>query len=216
MALAIAMSFAACAKKTAPADASDASAPAVTTSDNKAGDSKGDVKVEYSIDGEFLVFKIDCKVLIETDAWVGICKKGNYIYEDDADDAEFAYSYYEDRESDSEPYCFKVAYTDLDDGNYSVVFCNTDNTGYVIASWTLVLKNAKPTIDYSDFKVNQKPANINGTESPAATVEDEEDDPNFDEDSPDADSGDNAVDPEEGNDQGGDIDPDNDTLDDDE
>ena len=178
-ALALAVTFASCRKKDGNAAASGAAGSAVTTSDNKAGDAKGEVKVGYKIEGEELVFNISCKVPLETDAWVGICSKGDFLYEIDADEAEFSYAYYEERESAGDDYIFKVAFSDLDDGDYTVVFCNTDNSGYVIASWGLKITDEKASVDFSGFKVNAKPANIKETESPVSPVDDDDDDPDI-------------------------------------
>lgn len=176
-AFALTITFASCRKKDGNTSVSGTAAPSVTTSDNMAGDTKGNVKVGYKIEGEELIFSINCKVPLETDAWVGICSKGSFLYENDADEAEFSYAYYEERESDNDVYVFKVSFSDLDDGDYTVVFCNSDNSGYVIASWSLKITGGKASVDLSGLKVNEKPENIKGTESPASPVDDPDDDP---------------------------------------
>lgn len=176
-ALALMLSIASCRKKDGNNAVSPTAAPSVTTSDNMAGDSKGEVKVGYKVVGEDLIFTINCKVPLETDAWVGICSKGSFLYENDADEAEFSYGYYEERETNSDEYVFKVSFSDLDDGEYTIVFCNSDNSGYVIASWGLKISGSKASIDFSGFKVNAKPADINETESPVSPVDDPDDDP---------------------------------------
>ena len=170
IALALALSFASC-KKAAPEESKIISGP-VNVSVNEtgasaAGKQSGSIKIDHSFDGDFLIFTVRCDFTLESDAWVGICSKGDYIYEDDADDAEFSYSYYEDRESEDDPYVFKIAINDMDDAEYSVVLCDTDNNGYVIASWNVTLSGGAATVDYSKFKINEKPKVTKPAEEPA-------------------------------------------------
>ena len=120
--------------------------------------------------------------------------------EDDADDAEFSYAYFEERDSEEDPYCFKVAFNDMDDGEYTVVLCNTDNSGYVVASWDLTLKSSAPSIDYSNLRVNQKPANLKPPEDPA--YQDDDDDDDDDEDDYDYPGDDGGSDDANGNPDG--------------
>ena len=148
-------------------------------SDNTAPEGRaGDVKAKIIIETDYLVFKIDSKIPLESDAWTGICPKGSYVYEDDADEAEISYSYCENRQSENDKYIFRVDYNDIEDGEYTIVLCNTDNSGYVVASWNLSIKNGKPEVDKSSVTVYPKPANLKPAEDPANpdVKEDENDD----------------------------------------
>ena len=133
-------------------------------------------QIKFAVDGKFVIFKVSKKISLETDAWLGICLKGDYVYEEDADDNQFTYSFFDEGQSDASDYYFKVSVEDIEDGEYSMVLCNTDNVGYVVASWGLTIRSGKPEVDYSIFKINQKPKDIGETEAPAGHVEDEEDD----------------------------------------
>ena len=132
-------------------------------------------QIRYTVEGKYIIFKVSKKIDLETDAWIGICLKGDYVYEEDADDNQYTYAFFDESNSDASDYYFKVSAEDIEDGEYSMVLCNTDNTGYVVASWGLTIKNGKPEVDYSVFKINQKPKNIGETESPAEPAEDDDD-----------------------------------------
>ncbi|MBO4681939.1 MAG: hypothetical protein J5623_08625 [Clostridiales bacterium] len=133
-------------------------------------------QIKFAVDGKYIIFRVSKKISLETDAWIGICLKGDYVYEEDADDNQFTYSFFDEGQSDASDYYFKVSVEDIEDGEYSMVLCSTDNVGYVVASWGLTIRNGKPEVDYSIFKINQKPKDIGETEAPAGHVEDEEDD----------------------------------------
>jgi hypothetical protein len=188
VALAVALSLAAC--KKAPSGNSEGpsggtAGPSVTNTSvsGQTENTAAPDQIRYSVEGKYIIFKVSKKISLETDAWIGICLKGDYVYEEDADDNQYTYAFFDDSSSDASDYSFKVSAEDLEDGEYSMVLCNTDNSGYVIASWGLVIKNGTPEVDYSIFKINQKPNNIDGTESPAQTVEDDDtvDDDYYDE-----------------------------------
>ena len=188
VALAVALSLAAC--KKAPSGSSESPSggtadPSVTNASvsGQTENTAAPDQIRYSVEGKYIIFNVSKEISLETDAWIGICLKGDYVYEEDADDNQYTYAFFDDSSSDASDYCFKVSAEDIEDGEYSMVLCNTDNTGYVIASWGLVIKNGTPEVDYSVFKINQKPKNIDGTESPAQTVEDDDtvDDDYYDE-----------------------------------
>ena len=177
IALATVLSLASCKKaETGDKDISGSVSVSVDgTGASASGNKSGKIKIDHTVDGDFLVFTVSCDFNLESDAWVGICAKGDYVYEDDADDAEFTYSYYEDRQSEEDPYIFKVAFNDMDDAEYTVVLCDTDNNGYVIASWNVTLSGGKATVDYKNFKINQKPAETKPVEEPAYEGNEDED-----------------------------------------
>lgn len=132
-------------------------------------------QITYTVDGKHIIFKVSKQISLEIDAWIGICLKGDYVYEEDADDNQFTYSFFDESRSDASDYYFKVSVEDIEDGRYSMVLCNTDNSGYVVASWDVIIKNGKPEVDYSGFKINQKPADIGETQAPAVPAEDDDD-----------------------------------------
>ena len=180
VALAVALSLAAC--KKAPSGSSEGpsggtAGPSVTNTSvsGQTENTAAPDQIRYSVEGKYIIFKVSKKISLETDAWIGICLKGVYVYEEDADDNQYTYAFFDDSRSDASDYSFKVSAEGLEDGEYSMVLCNTDNTGYVIASWGLVIKNGTPEVDYSIFKINQKPKNIGETESPAEPAEDDDD-----------------------------------------
>lgn len=133
-------------------------------------------QIRFAVDGKFIVFKVSKKIALETDAWLGVCLKGDYVYEEDADDNQYTYAFFDEGLSDSSDYYFKVSVEDIEDGEYSMVLCDTDNVGYVVASWGLNIRSGKPEVDYSIFKINQKPKDIGEKEPPAGHVDDDEED----------------------------------------
>ncbi len=200
VALSMTISLAAC-KKNEPVATDANGAPVATAASQGKGQGTGasqpsDVQLEHSVDGEYLVFKLSSKVKLEVDAWIGICNKGNFIHEEDADNEGLTYAYYDARESETEDYIFRVGFADLSDGEYTMVLCDTDNAGYVIASWALTIKDGKPTLDYSGLKINEKPADYKPVD-PAATVG-ENDDRGFDYDEEETEYEDDGNDDEPG------------------
>lgn len=202
--LAMTASLAACNKDTAVSDTT--AGTSVTNADGTpkvTSDSKTIAKqIDCRIEGSNLIFTVSSKIALEVDAWIGICEKGSYVFEEDADDAGVNYGYYNERESESEDYVFEVETGGIEDGEYTMVLCNTENAGYVMASWVLTLKGGKPSVDLSGFKLNPKPANIPTPAEPAEPVDpDEEDDD--DDDGYDG-SGDYDEDEDDGEDDGDD------------
>ena len=175
--LAMAFSLASC--KKAPsgnAEATGSAGSATGTIPSATENTAVPDQIKFAVDGKNIIFRVSKKIDLETDAWIGICLKGDYVYEEDADDNQFTYSFFDEGQSDSSAYYFKVSVEDIEDGEYSMVLCNTDNVGYVVASWGLTIRSGKPEVDYSIFKINQQPKDIGETEAPAGHVEDEEDD----------------------------------------
>lgn len=175
--LAMAFSLASC--KKAPsgnAEATGSAGGATGTIPSATENTAVPDQIKFAVDGKNIIFRVSKKIDLETDAWIGICLKGDYVYEEDADDNQFTYSFFDEGQSDSSDYYFKVSVEDIEDGEYSMVLCNTDNVGYVVASWGLTIRSGKPEVDYSIFKINQQPKDIGETEAPAGHVEDEEDD----------------------------------------
>lgn len=176
IALAITVSLASCGKK-APSGNTGAGSGNVNVSvpDGSTADSKtASELISFKDEDGNLVFTLSSSIPLAVDSWIGICEKGSYVYEDDADEGGIAFTFFEERESDSEPYVFKLAYDGLDDGEYTMVLCDTDNAGYVMASWAITLNGGKPSVDLSGFKLNPKPANMPAPADPAETVDPEE------------------------------------------
>lgn len=201
--LAMTASLAACGKKTGTSD--PGTGTSVTNADGTprvTEDSKTIAKqINYRIEGSNLIFTVSSSITLQEDAWIGICEKGSYVFEEDADDAGVNYGYFNDRESENEDYVFEIETAGIGDGEYTMVLCDTENAGYVMASWALTLKDGKPAVDISGFKLNPKPANIPTPVEPAEPVDPDEEDDDDDDD--------------EGYDGEGDYDEDEDGEDDD-
>ena len=181
IALAMTVSLASCGSK-APSGSSSAgnaggSGPAGTTADSKAVSKIINCKEE----NDYLIFTVSKSIPLTGDSWIGICEKGDYVLEDDADDAGVTYTYFEERETENEDYVFKLSYSGIEDGEYTMVLCDTDNNGYVMASWGLTLKDEKPAVDLSGFKINPRPAGLPAPAAPAEPVSPDDTDDDFDE-----------------------------------
>ena len=210
LALSMAFSMAACKK----ASSGDAGTQGASGNSGSANGSNASAtrntavpdQIRFAVDGKYIIFKVSKKISLETDAWLGVCLKGDYVYEEDADDNQFTYAFFDEGLSDASDYYFKVSVEDIEDGEYSMVLCDTDNVGYVVASWGLNIRSGKPEVDYSIFKINQKPKDIGETEAPAGHVEDDEDDDDdyYDESEEDdyGDEGEDSSDAEDDDDDG--------------
>ena len=177
-ALALAMLFplSSCGKKTTdrsnlPGNGNRAVSEKAGAADDNAAAAK---LISFTIENGDIVFTLSGSLELEADSWIGICPKENYVYEDEADNAGLTYDFFEERDSESDPFVFKVAYEGLEDGEYTMVLCDTDNAGYVMASWPLTIKGGKPEVDLSGFSINPKPAGMPPKENPAETVDPDE------------------------------------------
>lgn len=177
VALAMTFSLASCGKTSSGGTAGSLNGPAVSDSSGSAQTVNTAVpdQISFTVDGKHIIFNVSKKIRLETDAWIGICLKGNYVYEEDADENQFTYAFFDEERSDAPDYYFKVSAEDIEDGEYSMVLCNSDNGGYVIASWGLLIKNGMPEVDYSGFRINQKPSDIGETKVPAVEADDDDD-----------------------------------------
>ena len=173
LALAMTLSLASCRKKTADQSNTPGNGnQAVSGNAGTTADSAAVAKIiSFTLENGDIVFKVSSSLQLDVDSWIGICPKGNYVYEDDADDAGLTYTFYEERESESDDYIFKVSYEGLEDGEFTMVLCDTDNAGYVMASWPITIKGGKPEIDLSGFSINPKPAGMPPKELPAESVD---------------------------------------------
>lgn len=190
VAAAMTLSLAACGKAKPEPAVTNADGTPKAAFENKASSKQ----IGCRIEGTDLIFTVSRSLPLGTDAWIGICEKGDYVLEDDADDAGVTYSYFEERETEDEDYVFKVGTEGLEDALYTMVLCDTENGGYVMASWSMTLKDGKPSADLSDLRFNQKPSNIPAPKEPAEQVDPDETDidedydgdyPGDDEDEPD-------------------------------
>ena len=203
--LAMAFSLAACKKASSGSseDSTDSSGSTNVSVSEQTKNTAVPDQIRYAVDGKNIIFKVSKKISLETDAWIGICLKGNYVYEEDADDNQYTYSFFDEEQSDTSDYYFKVSIEDIEDGEYSMVLCSTDNVGYVVASWGLTIRSGKPEVDYSSFKINQQPKDIGETEAPAGHVEDDEDDDDYYDESEKDDYGDGEDDGDTDDDDAG-------------
>lgn len=177
LALVMAFSLASCGKK--KPDGSNVSGngdPAVAAASSTTADSKAVAKlITFTTESGDIIFSVNAGLGLATDSWIGICTKGSYVYEDDADDASVTYAFYEERESENDDFVFKITYEGIEDGTYTMVLCDTDNEGYVMASWPLTLKDGKPEVDLSGFSINPQPEGMPPKTDPAETVDPDED-----------------------------------------
>lgn len=173
LSLAMLFSLASCGKKDPAGNNTPGNGnPAVSGRAGTADDSSAAAKlISFTVENGDIIFTLSGSIKLETDGWIGICPNGNYVYEDDADNAGLTYDFFEERDSESDPYVFKVAYEGLEDGSYTMVLCDTDNSGYVMASWPLTIKDGKPAVDLSHFSLNPEPAGMPPKQSPAETVD---------------------------------------------
>ena len=175
LALAMLFSLASCGKKPAARSNTPGNATRAVSGKPDAADSAAVPKIiSFTIENGDIIFTLS-NITLDVDAWIGICPKGSYIYEDDADEANLTYDFYEERDSENDPYIFKVTYEGLEDGEYTMVLCDSDNSGYVMASWPLTIKDGKPAVDLSNFSINPKPAGMPPKTDPAEPAPDEED-----------------------------------------
>ena len=177
LAVAMAVSLASCTKKQpSQSSISGSGTQAVSGSSGvKAGSNTSSVPVSYTIENGDIIFTVSGTLGLADDSWIGICAKGSYVYEDDADDASVTYSFFEERESENDDFVFKIMYEGVEDGDYTMVLCDTDNEGYVMASWPLSIRNGTPAVDLSGSSLNPKPEGMPPKTDPAESVDPGED-----------------------------------------
>lgn len=120
--------------------------------------------VNYETDDDIATFIIDAGTSLEIDSWLGICEKGEYIYESVADEYDITYAYPEDYYDEdgnpsSGPYTYLLYYSYIDDGDYTLVLTNTDDDGLVVFYAPCTIKNGELTVDTDELVYNAIPSN---------------------------------------------------------
>lgn len=133
-----------------------------------------------SEDGE-ATFIVDVDERLASDAWLGICEEGEYVYEADADDYDMVYAYpenYYDEDGNINygPYTYSFDYSGLDDGDYTLVLANTDAEGYIVFYAPCTIKNDKLKVKTDKIVYNSCPDDV----MPIDWYEDDADDDSLD------------------------------------
>lgn len=125
--------------------------------------------------------------LDDTSAWLGLCPAGkNYITEEEADDVDVIWFAFDGRE-ENDPYVFSCDFSEVEDGTYALVVTSSDDgaVGYVVLQLLMTKDGEKLTFDYTDAKLNVRPADLETaagktdmpTEEPEKPGDEPEDEP---------------------------------------
>ena len=163
--LALGLSFMGCgAKSDSGSGAADNKATAASQ-DKDAKDNGGNAAAEVGFNlgdnGDMYVFKVSSKLSLEQDAWLGIVPSGEYTKEADADEVDIYYVYQAAPEENAgNDYVFEYPKIDvkesIEDGNYTMVLCNTDaDTGKVLFYLPVTIKGDSLKLDLDKLKVNK-------------------------------------------------------------
>ena len=158
---AMSLSLFGCASKDAGSGKSggDDDKPKATAAAQDDQDNSKDSAVGFSAKGEYIVFNVDASFDLKEDAWLGFCP-GTKGYKDevDADDYDVAYAYYNADKSTSSKYVFEfeVNYVGgLEDGDYTVVLCDSDSEGKVILYFPAVKSGNDVKCDFDKITINK-------------------------------------------------------------
>lgn len=128
--------------------------------DNGGADASEETHPETEVKEDKLIFYVSPEFELKQDAWLGVVPAGkDYKKEVDADEVDIYYVYVANSEKKaSDKYCFEYLLEDiagLDDGNYSIVLCDTDDdTGKVLLQFPVEIKGKDLKPDFSKIKVN--------------------------------------------------------------
>ena len=138
----------------------------------------------YEADGDDVVFTIRTKAWLCSDAWLGICPDDYYVTESDADSVDEIYAYSENyydedgyHDEDMTEYIFVMdsEFGSIEKGTYTMVLCNCDGDGDIIAQWAFKYKgDGKFSIDFENGFYNEY--------APTSDPNDDWDDDNWDDD----------------------------------
>lgn len=111
----------------------------------------------------YATIKVSSDVKMDDEsAWLGLCPEGkDYITEIEADEVDiiwFSMDYKEDFEND--PTVFACDFETVEDGTYALVVATSDdeNVGYVVIQLSMTKKGEEIVFDYSNAKLNDRPA----------------------------------------------------------
>ena len=113
----------------------------------------------FSSEGEVISFKVASRIKLTQDAWLGFLPgKVKYKEEAEADEYDVLYAYIcndDKKESDDYRFDFEVHLIDgLEDGDYTVVLCDSDSDGKVVLYFPAVIKGSKVTPDFDKITMN--------------------------------------------------------------
>lgn len=136
-------------EQNAPADGNNAA------EDIAPGNAGDDFEVKSNSEG--VIFRVNHNIKLKEDAWLGVVPKGKeYTNEVDADEVDIYYSYYSNNEKkDSEDYEFFYDPNCIEDGEYSMVLCDTDgDDGKVLVQFDMKKSGKDITPEFSTAKYN--------------------------------------------------------------
>lgn len=125
----------------------ESSVEAKTEVDNNTGaaDANKAVDIEYAENAMgSVLFMLNTTAELHENAWLGICPRGDYKTEVDADDVDIYYaypSYFLGEDGEINPmntyYEFEYNISDwgVEPGQYTLVLCDDDNEGNVVEQW---------------------------------------------------------------------------------
>lgn len=133
---------------TVESEATTNNADSNTTDSNSAGGGLFTSDLEYALSpGGAVLFMLNTTADMKENAWLGICPKGDYKTEVEADDVDIYYAYPsnywdENGERDANNTYYEFEYQrdgwGVENGEYTLVLCDRDDEGEVVAQWNLI------------------------------------------------------------------------------
>ena len=156
---AMALSLFGCAKKDADSGKSGRDGDKQKTEDVQDDAYSEESVVGFSSKGGTIVFNVDGGFDLYEDAWLGFCT-GTKGFKDevDADEYDVAYTYFDAEKSTASKYVFefeKDYVGSLEDGNYIVVLCDSDDEGKVILYFPAVKNGDDIKCDFDKITINK-------------------------------------------------------------
>lgn len=121
-----------------------------------------ELKFFTATQGVYATIQVDSSVKMDDEsAWLGLCPAGKtYITEEEADEVDVIWFHSDYRTSEEDRYVFACDFESVEDGTYALVVCTSDDAevGYVKIQLTMTKADGKLTFDYTDAKLNERPA----------------------------------------------------------
>lgn len=112
------------------------------------------------IEGKKVTVRLDPSLELDTEtAWLGLVPPlMDYVTESEAEEVCFL-QIPPTPQADGEPYRFDCDFTELAEGRYAMVICDSDDdsTGYVVIQTVLIAENDALLFDFSEAKLNANP-----------------------------------------------------------
>ena len=113
----------------------------------------------FSSAGDMISFRVASQIKLNEDAWLGFIP-GNVKYKEEAEadeyDVLYAYICNEDKK-EAEDYRFEFSLEQidgLDDGDYTIVLCDSDSEGKVVLYFPAAVKGSVVTPDFDKLTMN--------------------------------------------------------------